>query len=130
YRSISKLLSLFLMFAACVQYAHGTVTAEILGTPSQINAREHQRQLYVIAKGGTLTNVKCWINALIPDRGDPAPLGSIACSVSEKIDVGKIEQITLNVNADQKLKRGSYTATLQVLGLDPSGSAVSQTGTF
>lgn len=86
--------------------------------------------LYIVAKGGALTNVKCRISALIPERGDPAPVAAMTCSAPSQIDPGKIEQITLTLSADQQLKRGNYTATLQVLGLDPTSTSVSQTTNF
>jgi hypothetical protein len=54
----------------------------------------------------------------------------MTCSAPGQIDSGKIEELTLTMSSDQQLKRGNYTATLQVLGLDPTGTAVSQTTSF
>jgi hypothetical protein len=127
---MSKLLSVILIFLACGQYAHATVTVEIAGTPPLLNAKDQQTILYIIAKGGSISNFKCWVNALVPEHGDPAPPGSINCSAPGQIDAGKIEQMTLSMSADKRLKRGNYTATLQILGLDSTNASVSQATSF
>jgi hypothetical protein len=128
---MSKTLGIFVLtLAALGEVTHASVTAEFLGVPTQISTREKASTLYVVSKGGQLANVKCWISALVPDHGDPAPPDALQCNVPTQIDADKIEEITLTPSSSQPLKRGTYTASLQLLGLDQSGAAVTQTVTF
>src|ERR1039457_670421 len=128
---MSRTLSIFLLILAALgENARASVTAEFLAVPTQISTRQKESTLYVVSKGGQLTNVKCWISALVPDHGDPAPPDALQCKVPTQIDADKIEEITLTPSSSQLLKRGTYTASLQLIGLDQSGAAVTQTVTF
>ncbi len=128
---MSRTLSIsLLILAALGETAQASVTAEILAAPTQISTREKESTLFVRSKGGSLANLKCWISALVPDHGDPAPPDALQCTVPTQIDADRIEEIKLTPSTSQLLMRGTYTASLQLLGLDQSGAAVTQTVTF
>lgn len=67
---------------------------------------------------------------MLPEHGDPAPPNAFQCEIASQVDSDKIEKITLRLSSEQRLKRGHYSASLQVLGLDQTGASVSQTATF
>src|ERR1700722_2563243 len=104
----SMLLSSLMIVTACGNCAFGAVTIEMPGTPPLINAKDQQSVLFVIAKGGALSNFKCSVISLVPEHGDPVPQGAITCSAPTQIDSGKIEQIALSLSDATRLKRGSY----------------------
>jgi hypothetical protein len=89
WREVETSLRECLDILASAQCALAAVTVEIIGTPPQINARQEQSVLYVITKGGAVSNFKCLVTAFVPEHGDPAPPGLMICKAPEQIDSGQ-----------------------------------------
>ena len=110
--------------------AHAAVTMEFLAPSSQWSTAEKEGVFYVKANGGAVSGLHCWISALNPDRGDPAPRDSFTCTAPESLSASAVSQLSLKLSPGAALKRSNYSAVLQVLGTDQSGAAVSQTTAF
>jgi hypothetical protein len=125
----SKLRALAAIFFGSMM-AHAAVTIDFVAPSSQWNTVENEEVFYVKANGGTVSGLRCRISALNPDHGDPAPRTAFSCSAPDSVAPNTISPVTLGLSPKFDLKRGSYTAVLQVMGVDPSGSAISQTVSF
>lgn len=110
--------------------AHAAVTVEFLAPPTQWTTAEKEAVFYLKANGGAIGGVHCWIGALNPDRGDPASRDSFECTAPDSLAANAVSQLTVRLSPGAVLKPGTYTAVLQVLGIDPSSNAVSQAATF
>ena len=110
--------------------AHAAATIEFLDSPSEWTTAEKEVVFYIKATGGTVADVHCWINVLTTERGQPAPRNSFACTVPALVNPGVVAQVSVKLSPDAGLKIGTYSAVLQILGLDPSGASVSQSSAF
>jgi hypothetical protein len=110
--------------------AHAVVTIEFPTAPAQWSTGEKEAVFYLKASGGTVSGIHCWISSLNPERGDPAPRDSFECKAPDALAPGALAQLSLKLSPTAGLKRGTYSAVLQVLGTDQSGTTVSQTVAF
>jgi hypothetical protein len=124
---IFRLALLVSMFSATAKAA---VTLDFLAPSPQWTSTEKEATFYLKSTGGPVTGLRCWISTLTPDRGDPAPRDSFTCTVPASLAVGTLAQLSVKLSPTVTLKRGNYSAVLQVLGQDQTGTAVSQTVTF
>lgn len=107
--------------------SHAAVAIEFLDPPSQWSAREGQAKFHVKADGGILSGVQCSMSSLSSERGDPSPRDSFKCDSPPTLEPGKVNDISLALLPTASLRRGSYNATVQVFGTDPSKAVVSKT---
>jgi hypothetical protein len=124
---ISRRLWLLLIVPYFCEVGRAAVTIDFLDVPSQISTREKESVFRLRSKGGSLSNADCWISQFTLDHGDPGPLDALRCMGASQLAADKVDKVTLSYPSGHELKRGTYTATLEVLGLDQAGTAVSQT---
>jgi hypothetical protein len=103
---------------------------EFVAASPQWTTTEKEAVFYLKATGATVSGLHCWIGSLNPERGDPGPRDSFECKAPENLAPGPVGELSLKLSPTSVLKRGTYSAVLQVLGTDQSGTAVSQTLAF
>ncbi len=85
--------------------AHAAVTMEFLAPSSQWSTAEKEGVFYVKANGGAVSGLHCWISALNPDRGDPAPRDSFTCTAPESLSASAVSQLSLKLSPGAALNR-------------------------
>jgi hypothetical protein len=106
------------------------VTIEFLAPSAQWSTTEKEAVFYLKATGGTVSGFHCWMSLLNPERGDPAPRDSFECRGPDNLALGAVAQLSLKLSPISALKRGTYSTVLQLVGIDQSGTTVSQTAAF
>src|SRR5437016_10439912 len=104
----------------------GATTIEFVAVSPYWITTEKEAVFYLKASGVTVSSLHCWISSLNPERGDPGPRDSVECKAPDNLAPGPVGELSLKLSPSSVLKRGTYSAVLQVLGTDQSGTAVSQ----
>ena len=110
--------------------ARAAASIEFLSPSSVWTVTEKDAIFRLKANQVQLVQTKCWISDFKDDAGHPIQKMLFQCKLPDPLPASGISDLHLDLSQGNTLPPGTYSVSLEVLGMDQSGATISQSTSF